>query len=79
MTTESIQFHGVDIATLTADQLTKAFAHIRDEIGYHKNTMGEYPRKVHVYGFGAKGYLAMNESHHPVTHCTMCLTDSILE
>lgn len=67
---ENIKFYGFDLEKMTAAQKTALFDAIKDEIDYHKNSKGTYPKKVHVY----KHYIEFTGDKNPDSHLVICPT-----
>lgn len=69
----NIKFYDISLEQLTADQLTRLFANIRDEIAYHHSSHGIYPKQLHVY----RTYLDMTTGHVAnKQHCVICISDN---
>jgi len=71
---KAINFYGIKPEKMDNEQLTKIFKTIEEELQYHFNIHGQYPKKIHVYG-GKLGLLNMMAGPNPTKNTMVICID----
>jgi hypothetical protein len=71
---KTINFYDIKSEKIDSEQLTKIFKTIEEELQYHFNSYGQYPKKIHAY-FGGLGLLNMMAGPNPTKNTMVICID----